>query len=365
MDFDQSINTLRQAAVCYWDQNITEYTQLMQTVKNELDTWPALEPETGEINIQKKRLFGEWLLVSSLYLQKTPEKLPEIYRRAWSFLQYRSRVLRPEDPSIWNTYSPALFFLTCSGTADETSVLVEEGVWLYQRLVGGGFGAAELYRAQISSLRGETELAGHLAEQAFILAEQNGQKLSALYAAELIGHLAVHNKNGGLINQTASYIRQSRKSEVRSVRELADCICAMDSISAGKLSRVPDWIRNTSFTVAKNKNGFQLQSDNILPSTIPCAALTHIRYQISVGQPRAALKVIDRIQYVFPEKKFPLYNIYLNLYSAICFLRLNDREEAIYWAEQAMNLLRNDRFTRIPGEFPPELSRLMFQIEHT
>jgi len=122
-----------------------------------------------------------------------------------------------------------------------------------------------------------------LAEKAYHMALKNGNHLTALCAAELIGRIAQHNSMDQLWHRMQYYIDGViNNSDRRKIcHEVAETIKAQSNMTLGIFKDIPSWIKNGDFGAIPQKNsplGFVLTKDTISPPLLCHAGITHMEY---------------------------------------------------------------------------------------
>ncbi|MDO4545878.1 MAG: hypothetical protein Q4C25_06950, partial [Bacillota bacterium] len=173
---------------------------------------PAVRAEVGpgvSENPTAGHLLGEWYLLASMSEIRDMGRRHQLLEEAARLLDGPSRVI-PRGAAVFGDFCDV--FSMCNtrpGHAVANGAKLAEIVKLFYKLTGGGTGADVCYHAQLEYYRGDLINARRLAKEAFSMAEQNGQKLTALCAAEVLANIGKHEMDLDLWRFAAGYIRKA------------------------------------------------------------------------------------------------------------------------------------------------------------
>lgn len=341
---EEIIAALRAAYDAFRSCDFKEFRKYLLATRAELEKYPQNHP-----------LQGEWILVQSLPSFAEPQKLVEMFGAAYALIGGKSRVFSEKISMSLDFYNVfGIYYRT--GRADEIAELLDKASALFEKLTGGGAETALCYRAQLAHYRGEAENALSLAEKAYDAARANGNYLTALCAAELIGNLAKHAGNEKLWNKMLFYIDSViADPERRQVcTETAEIIRAEANMHIGVLKDMPDYVKTGNFGAIPQPNhplGFVIIGKKISPTLLYYVGITHIQYLFYSKQYIEAINKIGMLRNVWRAAPQPFSDAYLDLLLASNYRMLGDMESVYVCVSAAIEKIAPDGLWLIPSEF--------------
>ena len=303
-----------------------DFNALMKELRDMLD---------GKNGETASSLLGEWMLLSSLNDFPSLDKMTPILKQAAVLLKGNcSQVVLPTAPWCFGSYSQLAVYHIHPGEADREADALEEYIALYSKLTNGnGRGADVLYRAELCFHRGDFNNAEILAYKAEFLAKSKQQGIVHLGAAVLLGDIALRKADAtgwqyaiSSMEQAASYPGQNT-SVARSTLDIAR---GMLFNELQKQRSIAPWLQNGEFS-----------QRGVLFVMVPNALFVHLSYLSHLGE---YARLIALGETIVPEgRKFnPLGNILVSLLFARSHLALDQREKALAFMEQAVELALKD-----------------------
>lgn len=338
------IETLQQAYDAFRQCDFKEFRHLLTKVEQELESYPKDHP-----------LQGELLLIESMKYFSEPEKLVENFKTSLSLIGGRSKVLIKKQPMSLDFYNVfGIYYRT--GRADEIAEYLDEATLLFEKLTGGGPETALCYRAQLSHYRGDQETALMLAEDTYHMALKNGNHLTALCAAELIGRIAQHKSIDKLWHRMQYYIDGviNNTDRRKICHEVAETIKAQSNMTLGIFKDIPSWIKNGDFGAIPQKShplGFVLTKDTISSPLLCHAGITHMEYLFYHKKHADAINMAHLLKDVWNASPQPFGSAYIDFLVAGNFCILCDLDSAHAAITSAIEKIAPDGLWLIPSEF--------------
>lgn len=200
------IAMLRIAITLYGEGRRDEYDALMKELSAIIEAIPGPE--------KRRRMLGEWTLVSSFADFPYIDRMGEKYMAAAQLLGGHSQVILPTDPYMFGCPSIWYLFHVEPGAADKTAEVLENVLHVYTAITGGnGSGADVLYRGELHCMRGQFVEAEVCAYKAAYIAESKNQLSIRFGAALLLGRIAISRCDNAGLDAAIDYLNQAATGE--------------------------------------------------------------------------------------------------------------------------------------------------------
>ncbi len=189
------LSLLRLCYALYAGCSFDEFNEQMERVK-------AVFEEMDD-----PHLIGEWYLMSAFSDFPDLEAMGRKYEAAEELLEHPSDVFIKEEPFMFGCASMWYMFYSEPGEMLATADRFEKVMAVYNRLTNGhGAGAAEIYRGEALSVRGNFEESDIQAYQAAFLSEQSGCATATYGAALLLGINAIYRSDMVGLQKAVDYL---------------------------------------------------------------------------------------------------------------------------------------------------------------
>lgn len=220
------------------------YRKLMEELRPMLD---------DDSEIGKKRLRGEWLLLSSFGLYPDLEQMTETLKQAESLFEGGcSQVIFPSSPLCFGNYAMFTEFHLMPGETDREAAALERYIAIYSRLTNGhGSGADALFRSTLAYYRMDLDEAEILAYKAAYLAESSRQSIILLGAAHVLAEIAVQKGDVPGWQNAVSAMERAASSNGENdftFRSSVDIVRGVLFCELQATDRIAGWLRDGEFT---------------------------------------------------------------------------------------------------------------------
>lgn len=342
--YEELFSQFKRALELIERQDRTSAKVLLMEVKEALDG-----------NEEYRELEGEWnLLMAKLNFRDLDLALPYL-QKARDMIDGRSKIVPYGSPLSRKVYGPLFVYLKEPGTADKTGEKLEHMMELYDSLCGGGNRWDQLYYAQLAFYRGEYDKARSLFLKAEGSAKKAGNLLGLLCTAEYRCRLAVHMQDPAMWNQAFEMVCDLQGNEDRILHEMASCLKSQIRMSVGIMTGVPNWIRCGKFGAVSDGKYYRIIEDRVTHTVFPVAWITYMEYLLYGGDFYRVINGADIAASLYGLNNMMLYDSNLRLYKASAWNALGDREKAMQYLREAVEMLAPDGLWLIAAEFFPTL----------
>lgn len=285
---------------------------------------------------QKNILFGEIFFCRGLCHYNDIQKMKENFIFSYEYLRCPSTVLG--DNAAWTLGSPSVLcnYHRESGRAmDELAILESAMPYYYKITDGHGKGGDAVMKAEILYLRGETDSAEVLCQKAIYMAETRKQTSVYLAAMFLLARVSVLRGE----YDTMCDILESMHAKIENKNDDPFTNIIVD-LSAGFLaallentSKLPSWL-NSDITIEEKCTIHNLGFANLIYGKV---LILNEEYSKLLGISGQFLGVSNIYNNV-------LYKIYTYIYISIANHRMNNKEKAVKFLNEALKLAVPDGF---------------------
>jgi len=352
---------LRLAYELYAGGLADEFHTLMREIEAMIPSLPL--PETD-----KRRLTGEWLIVSALPDTRDIQKMVEIYEQAAELLQGPSAVIDAADSITLGVHGMPGVYLLRPGMADALRPLIPRLADLFSRFTGEPLcGMEELYDGSLAYYRGDLETARVLTYKAIYLLEKTRQDVLQVSAGEQLALIAIHQGDVDCFVEAVAYMDMAgqRGENAELCRGLIELVrCGLFN-TLEEYKATPDWLK--SFAYASGAYGTGPFGDrniagnpHFAPVSYGVACWYHTLYLHTSGQYRRAIATAEiMLNRLKADDGSLILELYFALVTGCAYMAMGQREDAREMMRRAIALALPDRFYLVLGIFASAFDGMM------
>jgi len=352
---------LRLAYEMYAGGLADEYAVLMREIEGMIPSLPL--PER-----QKRRLKGEWLIVSALPVTRDIQKVIGIYEQAAELMDGPSAVLDAADSITLGVHGMPGVYLLHPGMADEVRPLIPRLTALFSRFTGEPLcGLEELYDGALAYYRGSLDEARQLTYKAIYLLEKTKQDVLQISAGEQLALIAVHQGDVDCFAEAVAYMDMAarRGENIEACRGLIELIrCGLFN-TLEEYKATPEWLKSFAYasgTYGTGPFGDRNNAGNphFAPVSYGVACWYHTLYLSKSDQHARAIATAEiMLERMEAEDGALILALYFALVAGQAHMALGQREEAREMLRRAIVLAMPDRFFLALGIFAPAFGGMM------
>lgn len=286
-------------------------------------------------NREKDVLLGENLFINSFLYYNDLNKMCEVYKKSYEYMQSPSTVYCPEFTIIFQNPSVLSCFHSGAGRVEEELSKFEETMILYYKITSGNSkGLEAVMRAEILYNKGNFKDAEILCQKALYMAETRNQVNVYICAMFLMAKMAVFE--GGYDNM--KYILQSIRKKISASMEsdrlfMADLCDGWIYMMLDKSNGMPVWLKNEK-TIEEKSSVFTLAVSNVIYAKFLIINNRYEKFLGISGQMLGSTRIYHHL----------MYEIYLYLYIAVANYRTGNKVKAAKFIDEAVALACKDGF---------------------
>ena len=284
---------------------------------------------------EKDVLCGETLFIESLFYYNDLNKMYEMYKTAYEYMQSPSTIYSPMFSIIFQNPSVLACFHSGSGEAENELSKLEETMILYYKITSGnGKGLEAVMRAEILYNKGEFKDAEILCQKALYMAETRNQVNVYICAMFLMARIAVFEG----VYDNMKYILQSIRKKISASMEsekffMADLCDGWMYMMLDKSNGMPGWLKNEK-TIEERNAVFTLAFSNVIYAKYLIINEQYSKFLGISGQMLGSARIYKNL----------MYEIYLYLYIAVANYKTGNKVKAAKFIEEAIELAYKDAF---------------------
>lgn len=286
-------------------------------------------------NREKDVLLGENLFINSFLYYNDLNKMCEMYKKSFEYMQSPSTIYCPGFTIIFQNPSVLSCFHSRAGRVEEELSKFEETMILYYKITSGNSkGLEAVMRAEILYNKGNFKDAEILCQKALYMAETRNQVNVYICAMFLMAKIAVFE--GGYDNM--KYILQSIRKKISASMEsdkffMADLCDGWIYMMLDKSNGMPVWLKNEK-TIEEKASVFTLAVSNVIYAKYLIINNQYEKFLGISGQMLGSTRIYHHL----------MYEIYLYLYIAVANYRTGNKVKAAKFIDEAARLACKDGF---------------------
>lgn len=289
---------------------------------------------SGLTQIEKNKLYGELILLSSFLEFNDIEKMCLADKKAYDLINGSTSIISMTEP--WTFGSPSVLYMfhrEPGKLVNEVECLCESLPYYCKLTNGHGLGSDIVMKAEMLLYQGHIEEAEILSHKAAYISQTNKQDSIFLCSMMLLARVSILN---GDFNGYVSYINQMDESlkhlSKKSNRMSVDIIKAFLSNSLNEPEAAQEWIKNGD-----------INRKRLFDVAIPFAQMVYLKnlllkkeYKLLIALSEEFLKNCEMLHFLLPQ-------IYIKIYSAVAYYSLGSIDKAISLLKSAFNLALPDK----------------------